>query len=53
LRGRRSYVSFGEPIGFDNAIKGSEEHVMTYIELSTFIKKWFLDILLNNKGSKA
>jgi hypothetical protein len=53
LRGRSSYVSFGEPIGFDNAIEGSEEHVMTDIKLSTFVKKWLLYILLNDKGSEA
>lgn len=52
LRWRCANISLRKPISFDYSVKGSDQHVVSNVELSPFVKQRILYVFLNNKSSQ-
>ena len=51
LGGRGSNVAFRIPVGFDDAVEASDEHVVADIELPALVQQRLLYVLLQDEGS--
>ena len=49
---RSSYISLLEPITLKWTVNACYKHIMSDVELTLVVKKWVLDVFLDDKGSE-